>query len=137
LTDILLQSPNKTIAGWLRYESEIRFGPSYYSLHVRNLGALRNRLFGIPFLWSEDSRYLALQEWISTKESEGPWTRLLLIDFETQLGSQVSGAKSGFIVPARFESQKIVYVKTIDETSTEYEVEIPSVHNWGKLSWEG
>jgi hypothetical protein len=133
--DVTLESPNLSIVGRLKYEHEIRFGPRYYSLHIKNLGLLKNRLFGSPFLWSSDSRYLVLQEWMTTNESDGPWTRLLLIDFQTKLGKWLSGARGGFIRPIKFEDGKLVYVKDFQNSSTEYEIDIKSLMDWENLEW--
>ena len=135
MLDIPLESPNRPIVGRLKYESEIRFGPRYYSLHIQNLGSLKRKLFGHSYLWSDDSRYIALQEWMTIKEADGPWTRLLLIDFQTNRGSYVASAKGGFIKPTKFENDKIVYSKEFQTTSNEFEVAITSIGNWEHLDW--
>jgi hypothetical protein len=133
--DIPFESPNRLIAGRLKYENEIRFGPRYYSLYIQNHGLLRNRIFGGILLWSDDSKYLALQEWMTTNESDGPWTRLLLFDFQTKLGSHVTGAKGGFVKPIKFEGEKIVYVKELQNVRSEFDVKITSITNWEHLDW--
>jgi hypothetical protein len=135
MLDIPIESPNLSIVGQLKYEHEIRFGPRYYTLHIQNLGFLKSRIFGHSFLWSSNSRYLAIQEWMTTKESEGPWTRLLLIDFQTGKGKWLSGAKDGFIRPIKFEDEKIVYEKESKHTTTEYEIDTTSLSDWEILEW--
>jgi len=133
--DIPFESPNRLIAGRLRYENEIRFGPRYYSLYIQNHGVLRNKIFGGILLWSDHSKYLALQEWLTTNESDGPWTRLLLIDFQENLSCFVAGVKGGFIKPIKYENKKIVYIKEFQNTNSEFEVEISSINNWEQLEW--
>ena len=132
---ISLKSPNTLIIGQLIYQNEIRFGPPYYSLFIQDLGWLSGRFFGNLYLWSDDSNYLALQEWVTINEAEGPWTRLLLINFQTGLGSHVAGAKGGFIKPIMFEHEKIVYLKELQNTQNEFEVNIKSIDNWEQLDW--
>ena len=135
MDEVLFKSPNTLIVGHLKKEGEIRFGPSFYSLFIQDLGSLKGRYFGQPYLWSEDSRYLALQEWITIREADGPWTRLLLVDFQTKLSSQAAGAKGGFIKPMNFEGTKIVYSRKIVKTEGEFEVDISAIRNWERLDW--
>ena len=138
MCDLILKSPDSSIGGCLKYEYEIRFGPSYYSLHIQNLGHLKSRIFGKTFLWSPNSRYLVVQEWMTTSESDYPWTRLLLIDFQTGLGKWLAGVKGGWIRPVKFEDGKIIYEKDLSTTMstiTEYELEIKSLDHWENLEW--
>ena len=71
-------SPDGRYKAVLEYEGEVRFGPSYCRLEL-NGKPLSGRIFGEVLCWSDDSRYLALQEWLSTDYGKGPVTRVLLI----------------------------------------------------------
>ena len=100
--DIPFESPDRLITGRLISENEIRFGPRYYSLYIQNHGVLKNGIIRGILLWSDHSEYLALQEWMTTNESDSPWTRLLLIDFQENLYCFVAGVKGGFIKPIKY-----------------------------------
>ena len=105
-----LVSPNRRIHGRLSKAGMIRFGPPYYDLQIAPYD-FSVRAFGNRFLWSPDSRYLALLETLTTEYVEGPHTELLLIDFEKETQCPLSKVKKGFIVPIRFETPLIIYEK--------------------------
>ncbi|WP_225084728.1 hypothetical protein U1R68_10210 [Pectobacterium colocasium] len=95
---------------------EIRFGPPYFSLSIDGK-ALEDRVFGKDMLWSPDSRYLAVQEWLSTAERDGPQTALLCIDVLEERQCQVSQAAGGFKIPLVFALFEFKPLK--DETRTQ------------------
>src|SRR5262245_44317984 len=100
------QSPDRTHRAKFEYEGEIRFGPPYYSLTIDE-DRIKNEVFGSEALWSQDSRYLAVQLWLSTREADGPQTALICFDLSERRRCQVCTARGGFVVPARFEGTKL------------------------------
>ena len=134
MEDIPVQSPNKLYKVILKYLGEIRFGPPYYSLTIDEL-SFKNRVFGRSCLWSPDSRFFAVQEWESTNEGQGPKTRLLLIDVEQKRECVLSRAEQGFIIPKKFEGDKLVYTKEYPGKGivNEFEIEFLNLNRWEDL----
>jgi|688.fasta_scaffold702643_2 hypothetical protein len=94
------KSPNEKRTARFAETGEIRFGPAYFSLSVDNL-AFGERIFGHHFAWSDDDRFLALQEWHNTKESLGPRTSLVLLDLEKTMEAGFE-TFHGFAIPRSF-----------------------------------
>jgi hypothetical protein len=90
------------------------------------------RLFGDERLWSADSSYLAVQEWLTTDYAEGPFTELLLVDFVSERQCPLSKADKGFIVPVRLESSLLIYRKDYKGRgeSREYEIAYEPLDRW-------
>nr|WP_240349019.1 hypothetical protein [Pectobacterium versatile] len=74
---------------------EIRFGPPYFSLSIDGK-ELEGRVFGKDMLWSPDSRYLAVQEWLSTAERDGPQTASVSVFMLNRQTCQRVGEKAKF-----------------------------------------
>nr|WP_240472584.1 hypothetical protein [Pectobacterium brasiliense] len=131
-----LPSFDRQHTAMLIYAGEIRFGPPYFSLSIDGK-ALDDRVFGKDMLWSPDSRYLAVQEWLSTAERDGPQTALLCVDVLEERQCQVSQAAGGFIVPMRFEDDKLIYEKQYFGAeingATEYEIPFTALPRWSTL----
>src|SRR5207253_8437475 len=106
--NIASPSPNTQHTARLLFSGEIRFGPPYYSLLVDDY-SFSGRIFGDVHLWSQTSRLLAVQEWLTLDYSEGPITALVLIDVRMMREISVARATKGFIVPETFEDPMIVY----------------------------
>jgi len=106
--NIASPSPNTQHTAHLLFGGEIRFGPPYYSLLVDE-HSFGDRIFGGAHLWSQTSRLLAVQEWLTLDYSEGPITALVLIDLRLRRETSVARATKGFIVPETFEDPVIVY----------------------------
>ena len=134
MEDIIAPSPDRLHKAVLKYVDEIRFGPAYYSLTVDKI-SFGARVFGKSFLWSPDSRYFAVQEWETRSESRGPQTRLLLIDLDLRQESVLSRAERGFIVPQKFDKDKLIYTKEYHLPSMikEFETEFLSVDRWDNI----
>ena len=134
MEDIIAPSPDVLHKAILKYVGEIRFGPAYYSLTVDKI-SFGARAFGKSFLWSPDSRYFAVQEWETRSESRGPQTRLLLIDLELKQECVLSRAERGFIVPQKFENDKLVYTKEYHQPSmiNEFEIEFLFIDRWDNI----
>jgi hypothetical protein len=122
-------SPDGKHLASLEYEGEIRFGPAYYRLAL-DQKLIAGEVFGREALWSEDSRYLAVQLWLSTEESEGPQTALICFDIAEHRRCQLSTARDGFIVPKRFEGETLIYTKELSGRVSEYEMVFPTLPRW-------
>jgi len=134
MQSIVSTAPDNSRKAVLDYANEIRFGPGYYFLKAGDI-SFDGRVFGNAFLWSPDSRFFAVQEWESTNEPQGPKTRLLLIDVDTRRECALSRADGGFIVPKRFEADKLIYTKKYPGTGTEneFEIEFLTLNRWENL----
>lgn len=129
--DIISVSPDREHVAVLRYSGEIPFGPRYFSLEIDDR-RFRRTVFGRDHLWSTDSRFLALQEWLSTRKRGGPKTRLMLIDVSTMRKHVLGALFKGFVVPKSFEENKLVFeeVKHFDKDNVlrrEAEVGLPKL----------
>ena len=128
-------SPNNIhLAKFINF-CEIRFGPEYYEMEV-NGKKIKGRVFSANPVWSNDDRYLAIQEWNGISESVGPNMKLCVIDFE--LAKQCSGIPvHGYMNPKYFEGDVLVYEKrdwsTGCEIVTTIELAISSISNWKNI----
>jgi hypothetical protein len=88
----MTKSPDHKHDAHFIYEGDIRFGPSYFKLEIDGK-EIKGRIFGNVFCWSEDSRYLAVQEWLTLDYQHGPITRVVLIDIEAgKLSAKAKGS---------------------------------------------
>lgn len=135
MEDIIVPSPDLLHKAVLKYVDEIRFGPAYYSLTIDKI-SFGERVFGNSYLWSPDSRYFAVQEWETASEGRGPQTRLLLIDLDLKQECVLSRAERGFIVPQKFEKDKLIYTKEYRGygVTQELEIEFQKVNRWENLN---
>jgi hypothetical protein len=131
---IVINSPNNKYQAALNYVFEIRFGPPFYSLELLNFD-FHDRIFGDDHLWSSDSRFFAVQEWLTTDELEGPETQLLLIDVENERECVLSSTHQGFIKPIQFDGEKLIYTKKYIARgiTSEFEIEFLSLNRWRPL----
>ena len=131
---IISRSPNFIHEALMKYNGEIRFGPAYYSLTIDQI-TFGGRVFGSSYLWSPNSRYFAVQEWETTSEERVPQTQLLLIDLETKQECVLSRAEQGFIVPKKFENDKLIYTKEYhgQGVTREFEIEFLNLNRWENL----
>ena len=134
MQDIMVPSPDSVHKAVMRYAGEIRFGPAYYSLIINKI-SFGERVFGASCLWSPDSRYFAIQEWETIKESDGPQTGLLLVDLPNRRECILSRAEKGFIAPKRFEREKLIYAKQYygQGRISEFEIEFLSLAGWDNI----
>ena len=128
-----IPSPSATQSVRFEYEGEIPFGPPYFTMEL-NGKAFTNRFFGDVAVWSSESRYVAVQEWLSTSKADGPNTALLCIDTQMLKQCVVSVAKQGFIYPTHFEGHLLVYKKQFfdaqGERTIEYEIGFADLPRW-------
>jgi hypothetical protein len=131
---IISTSPDNRHSAFLEYSGEIRFGPAFYTLVVDKLSFGR-QVFGNKFLWSPDSRYFAIQEWETVSEALGPQTQLLLIDLETKRECVLSKVEQGFIIPKKFENDKLIYAKEYHGQGIvkEFEIEFLTLDRWENI----
>jgi hypothetical protein len=131
----LIESPDRKHRAILMYVGEIRFGPQYFSLTVDSF-SFGERIFGDDYLWSDDSRFFAVQEWKTTDYATGPITKLLLIDVIERRECPLSGI-NGWIVPKQSEGSKLIYTKRYYdeglEKIAEFEIEFLGLDRWGPL----
>ena len=122
-------SPDGKRGAFFKYAGEVRFGPEYYTL-VLDEKIVAGDVFFRGALWSEDSRYLAVQSFAWTIHSGGHRTALICFDLSEHRRCQVSTARDGFIVPKRFEGQMLIYTKDISGLVTEYEIDYLTLPRW-------
>jgi hypothetical protein len=132
--DKTYSSPNKKHQARLIYESEIRFGPAYFKLEIDGM-QIPSKLFGEKLFWSPNSKYLAVEEWLTADYNEGPITRLLLLDLETKKASAFKQIHKGFLRNVEFLSEGIKYIKEYAATGrgTESEVDYLNIKNWAEI----
>jgi hypothetical protein len=129
-------SPDSKQAVHFEFEGEIPFGPAYFTM-LLNAQSLAHRSFGDVAIWSNDSRYVAVQEWLSTSKGAGPQTALLCIDTANCSQCVVSTAKQGFIYPVQFEGESLIYKKQYfdaqGEKTIEYEIKFTDLPRWEQV----
>jgi hypothetical protein len=110
---IIIPSPDKKRKAVLTYLGKIQSGREYYSLAIDGIPlSLQYRVFGRACLWSNDSRFLSVQEWKENDAATGPKSYLLLIlDLLTRrecVVAEVEGAKCE-INPQEFMGDSLMY----------------------------
>lgn len=125
----MYNSPNKLHKIALVYLSEIRFGPAYYSLQIDGQ-VIANRIFGDCFCWSSDSKYLAVQEWLTTDYGMGPITRVFILEIENKRFVGLKNLDKGFVQDFVFEGSTFVYKRDVKGIVGEVEVDIGTIDTW-------
>jgi hypothetical protein len=130
-----LTSPNRKIHGELVEVGKFRFGPAYFELRIAPYD-FSGRWFGNRFLWSPQSRYLAVMETLTIDYADGPHTELLLIDFLLEKECPLSKVPKGFMVPIRFETPLIIYTKEFRGRGfeREFEIDFVKLDRWRPLT---
>jgi hypothetical protein len=110
---IIFPSPNKKYKAVLTYSGEIQADQDSYSLSIDGFPySFAERVFGKVCLWSPESRFLAVQEWIETDEESAPKACLLsIIDVLSRrecIIANVEGTK-GKILPESFIGESLMY----------------------------
>jgi len=127
----IASSPNGQYEATLEWVGEIRFGPAYYRLYIRGR-VLSDRVFGSEFIWSPDSRFLLVQEWLTTSEAEGPNT--MLVAFDVQHGRECALAKAshGFVDAIGVLDNVVRYRKSYysEGKTIDYEQDFPPSELW-------
>ena len=127
------KSPGKIHGFDFIFEGEIRFGPTYYKLKLDGK-LIKNRIFGFEFKWHPESKYLALQEWLTTDYEKGPITALTIVDLKSRMFAKISKAEKGFINPLKFQNKLIIFEKEylVSGKTVEYEINYEQIKNWEK-----
>ncbi|WP_092212368.1 hypothetical protein [Desulfoluna spongiiphila] len=130
----IYSSPDENYQVKFIYEWEIRFGPAYFQLEL-NGQIISDKLFGDKLFWSLDSKYLAVEEWLTTDSQKGPVTRLLLFDLENNKMSAFKIINKGFLRKVNFLNDRLIYIKEYAATGrgTESEVEYKNIKNWAEI----
>jgi len=129
-----MKSPDGKHIAELICEGEIKFGPAFYSLKIDD-SKINGRIFGHKIKWSDDSRYMATEEWLTTDYQKGPITRVALIDLKLKKLSEFKTIEKGFAEDFNFEGACLIYKKHFYDKGIikEVEVEIASIDNWKKI----
>ena len=129
-------SPNKKTTAEFQYAGEIRFGPGYFHLWINGLD-FEDRVFGHPSAWSPDDRFIAVQEWHTTKESEGPLTSLVIFDLQEKK-EWTSPIFAGFCAPISWEGHRLRHndeaLYSNGKNLTEKETDADLIEDWRPIS---
>jgi hypothetical protein len=135
LTRVVASPDGKHVAIFCNI-GEIRWGPPYFSLKVNDL-SLGGRVFGSACLWSGDSRFLALQEWMTTDDRVGPVTQLVLVDVAGKKERPLAVANKGWVIPEKFEGDRLIYTEHYyseeGQKITEFATRFLIADNWKSL----
>lgn len=118
-----LKSPNGQHKALLKYEGEIRFGPTYHRLFIDGK-EIENRIFGSEITWDSKSNLLATQEWLTCDYLEGPITRVALFDLNKRKISFLKPVEKGFVCQFTFVSSRLIFKKEFTSTGIIKEVEV-------------
>lgn len=126
-----MKSPDGRHDAVLIAAGEIRFGPVYCELKIDGI-AQTNRIFGEELKWSPDSRFLAVEEWLTTDYVSGPITRAAIFDLEARRCTALKLTEKGFCRDFHFEEKTFVYKKHFKGRGEiiELEVDLSSVSDW-------
>jgi hypothetical protein len=110
---IVLPAPNKKYKAVLTDSGQVQAGQAGYSLSIEGFPySFADRVFGEVCLWSPESRFLSVQEWIETDEDNAPKACLLsIIDVLARrecVIANVEGTK-GKILPESFIGETLMY----------------------------
>ena len=131
---IKAESPDGCYQAILEIVGQIRFGPPYFSLRIGEWD-FGERFFGDVYLWSGDSVFFIIQEWLNASYQEGPKTALTLFDLSGRRECRISWADKGFIVPLAFEGNLLIYKKVYLDKGIikEFEIDYRSLSRWEEI----
>ncbi|WP_010562051.1 hypothetical protein [Pseudoalteromonas spongiae] len=118
----------------LNYESEIRFGPAYYSLEIDGK-KVPNFVYGFTRSELQNGRYLAIEEWLTTDYRKGPITRVAIFDLENKLVSRLKTVEKGFVDCFKLDNNLFSYRKNYHAKGKVVELELDwdSVKEWSNI----
>jgi len=127
----VINSPDGGHVVHLEFEGEIRFGPVYFSITLDGR-SLRPRIFGNSILWSPDSRYVAVQEWMTIDYKSGPKTKLVVIDVIRGSEADIVLVDGGFVEATSIASGIVMSKGTYLGTGQElrFRHELPDAGDW-------
>ena len=132
----MFESPDGHWRAGLVLAGEIRFGPCYYALQL-NGRTLADRIFGEPLVWSEDSRHLVVQEWLTIDYGTGPRTRAVLIRPQEGRCAALAVVEKGFADQFRFGADVLRYCEVLPGRgeAIQREVALSAVKPWTRCQW--
>lgn len=101
-------SPDGGQRAVFHYEGEFHWGPAYFRLELDGK-ILPDRLFDHGMCWSDDSRFFAVQEWLSTEYGKGPVCRVLIFDTERKRYRLLKTVRNGSVTDFRFIGHVFYY----------------------------
>ena len=104
-----------------------------------NGNIVKDMYFTRSFVWSADSRYLAVQKWIELDPHNGPHTSIFLMDMKRDVWIEIAKTYKGLVNPVRINNEQIVFSKEyIAPGVTPYFEErkkIQEIKNWKKMEY--
>lgn len=136
MNDISLPSPDGKHYVLLKFEGEIRYGPTYNTVHVDGV-QLAEVIAGDEVHWLS-KELVAIQEWMTTAERFGPNTCLLLIDVTKGMFHRAPVFQKGFVSGFKLVDDEIRYQKTRFGWSGQKEIEevvlgLADIRDWKPL----
>ena len=133
INDLFYKSGNGEHISHLIFVYEIRHGPPYFRLKIDDL-EFGSRIFGVNCLWSSDSRYCAFQQWLTTEYSEGPRTRLFVVDIIDKVEYSGEIAEKGFVEPVQFKDGILKYnLEFYPAIKKERILEVSEITEWDPI----
>ncbi|KAF7786146.1 hypothetical protein PRUB_a0620 [Pseudoalteromonas rubra] len=118
----------------LSYESEIKFGPAYYSLEIEG-HKVPGFYYGFDRSELLNGRYLAIQEWLTTDYKKGPKTRVAIFDLDNKLVSRLEVVEKGFVSDFRLTDNIFSYRKTYHANARVVDLEVgwDAIEEWSDI----
>jgi hypothetical protein len=128
------KSPDGRYKTVLEIAGQVECGPPYFNLKIDDLN-FGERVFGDAYLWSSDSVYFIIQEWLTTCYCMGPRTALTLFDLPNRKECLISWADKGFIIPMSFDGNTLVYKKEYLDKGIvrEFEIDFRYLSKWEEI----
>ncbi|MEW6669211.1 MAG: hypothetical protein AB1512_28700 [Thermodesulfobacteriota bacterium] len=127
------RSPDGRHRAVFHYEGEFHWGPAYFRLELDGK-VFPNRLFDDGMCWSDDSRFFAVQEWMSTDYGKGPVCRVLIFDTEGEKYRLLRTVRNGSVTDFRFIGH-VFYYTIIRSTGEGQETSEEKEDLSGKTGW--
>ena len=118
----------------LNYESEIRFGPAYYSLEIEGK-RVPDFFYGFTRSELDNGRYLAIEEWLTTDYQKGPITRVAIFDLKNKVVSRLKVVDKGFVDSFKLKDDVFSYRKNFHTNGkvVESELDWHSIKEWSDI----
>jgi len=118
------------------FKAEVQMGVWYFYCCLDGR-AIKERDFGDVCVWSEDGRFFAVQEWLSTNRSQGPDTQVLVVDACLGRAYEVGRTVGGFATPLSVSAKRLSYRAHVRNHDPEqYVAELPVADKWSDIIFE-